>query len=215
MYISSYSHSFPPSAEEYTDLFCMSIWHWGVLSSHTKAVVPSLRGSGTHRCLNSIPPWTVICLLYFKIHLTIPALFCVDSSWRPSLHIYTTCLPPCPCQIWGVLAQLCYVHCQTSLGLTSAHSDPVPTPRGTIHIPFIHLSNLSDLSSLPIMGNCILSCLTPFSALPVWCTYFNLYPITFLLRHSAGTHSPWVLLCRPARAPQAPGCLVCSWSWTL
>ncbi len=45
------------------------------------------------------------------------------------------------------------------------------------------------------------------------CTYFSLYIITFLLRHSAGIHPPWVTPHRSVRAPQAPRCLVCSWSW--
>src|SRR6266436_5415767 len=35
-------------------------------------------------------------------------------------------------------------------------------PRGTIYIPFIHSSNLSDLLSLPIMGNCLLFLINPF-----------------------------------------------------
>ncbi len=45
------------------------------------------------------------------------------------------------------------------------------------------------------------------------CTCF-LYNITLLLRHSAGTHSPWVATHRSIGAPQAPRHLVCSQSWT-
>jgi len=46
------------------------------------------------------------------------------------------------------------------------------------------------------------------------CTYFSLYVITFLLRHSAGMCSPWVAPHRSVGALQAPRHLVCSWSWT-
>ena len=66
--------------------------------------------------------------------------------------------PPPPLhQLQGILTQPCYVHCQTSLGLTSDPLGLVPMPRGTIYIPFIHLSNLSDLPSLVITGNCLFS----------------------------------------------------------
>ena len=45
------------------------------------------------------------------------------------------------------------------------------------------------------------------------CIYFDLYIITLLLRHSAGTRSPWVTPCRYVRALQVPRCHVHSWSW--
>src|SRR5258707_15459421 len=35
-------------------------------------------------------------------------------------------------------------------------------PRGTFYTPLIHLSNLSDLLSLSIMGNCFLFLINPF-----------------------------------------------------
>ena len=62
-------------------------------------------------------------------------------------------------QLWGILMQPYYVHYQTSLGLVL---DLVPMPRDSIYIPFIHLSNLSDLLSLPTTGNCLLFLINPF-----------------------------------------------------
>ncbi len=91
-------------------------------------------------CHGTTSPPSFSISLHFQLHLTLSA------------HL----LPP-PHQLWNLSAQLCYIHCQTCL-------DPVPMPRGTIYIP---LSNLSDLSSLIIMGNGLVSWLTPFSTLPV------------------------------------------------
>src|SRR5258707_10641033 len=47
------------------------------------------------------------------------------------LHLpLSTCLPLPPLQLQGVLMQLCYVHAQTSLGLTSDLLRPDPCTKG-------------------------------------------------------------------------------------
>ncbi len=48
----------------------------------------------------------------------------LSSSLPSSIHLQphpttSACLPPCLCQLQGILVQLCYIHCWTSLRLTS------------------------------------------------------------------------------------------------
>src|SRR5258708_25097711 len=65
-------------------------------------------------------------------------------------------LPPFCSNSKAYLCNLCnYV--TPTLRLTadqySTHSDPVPMPRATIYIPFLHLSYLPDPFSLTVTGN--------------------------------------------------------------
>src|SRR5258707_7047818 len=55
-------------------------------------------------------PLSVPCpiSITFQVHLTLSTC----------LLLMSTCLPPPLLQLQGVLVQLCYVHAQTSLGLT-------------------------------------------------------------------------------------------------
>src|SRR5258707_360678 len=65
-------------------------------------------------------------------------------------------LPPLCSNSEAYLCNLCNYIAPT-LGLTTdqyqTHSDPVPMPRATIYIPFLHLSYLPDHFSLTLMGN--------------------------------------------------------------
>ncbi len=56
----------------------------------------------------------------------------------------------------------CYIHGQTSLRLMPDLLRPSSHPRGTFYTPLIHLSNLSDLLSFSITGNCFLFLINPF-----------------------------------------------------
>ena len=95
------------------------------------------------------------------------------SSFFFHLQLHPT-LSACPLtplhQLWSIPTQLHYVHCQTSPGLMS------DLLRSNSHAKGYHLDtlyNLSDLSSLVIMGNCLSSWLTPFSALPIHYIYLD------------------------------------------
>src|SRR6266436_3344939 len=74
---------------------------------------------------------------YFQLHLTLSA-----------------CPLPSPHQLQGIPMQLHYVHCQTSPGLMSDLLGSGSHAKG-YHLYTLY--NLSDLSSLVIMGNCLSS----------------------------------------------------------
>src|SRR5258707_6923383 len=88
----------------------------------------------------------------------------LSSFTHFQLHLTLSACPPTPLHLLlSILMQLHYIHCQTSLRLASDLLGSGSHTRGTVYIP---LPNLSDPSSLTIMGNCLFSCLTPFSTLP-------------------------------------------------
>ena len=73
-----------------------------------------------------------------------------------------------PHQLQSIPAQLCYIHCRTSPRLMSDLLGSGSHAKGYC---LYTLYNLSDLSSLVIMGNCLSSWLTPFSTLPIHYIY--------------------------------------------
>src|SRR5260221_13415716 len=98
-------------------------------------------------------------LSWYDLPSFLPPLFPPLSVPHPisitfQLHLTSSaCLPPPPLQLQGVLVQLCYICTRTSLRLTSDLLGPDPHAKGTVYIlPIICLI----LSSLSIMGNCLL-----------------------------------------------------------
>src|SRR5258708_38958661 len=94
------------------------------------------------------------------LSLSVPPPISITFQLHPTL---STCLLPPLLQLRGVLVQLCYVHAQTSLGLTLDLLGPDPHAKG-YHLYTSY--NLSDPFFI-INNRQLPSCLTPFSVLPI------------------------------------------------
>ena len=105
-------------------------------------------------------------------------LFHLWLHLTPSAHPLTP-----PCQLQSIPTQLHYVHCQTSPRLMS---DLLRSGSHTKGYHLYTLYNLSDVSSLVIMGNCLSSWLTPFSMLPVHYNY--IYSDSSRMRRQLSSH---------------------------
>ncbi len=115
--------------------------------------------------------WEDFCNIVMVWPLLLPfsSLFLLSSLAPPSIHLQpqpTLSAHPLPSSLCTNSKAYSCNHAMSTVGLASdwywTCLDPVPMPRGTIYIPFIHSSNLSDLLSLPTTGNCLLFLINPF-----------------------------------------------------